>query len=60
VKVGWLRDGSLVYVGLEARPTDDPDYDEEYNNTKPCIKRVSPDGTVSFFSHASDFVVRNH
>ena len=60
VKVGWLRDGSLVYVGTEARPSDDPDYDAEYNNTKPCIKRVSPDGTVSFFSHASDFVVRIH
>lgn len=53
---GWLNDGSLVFVGSEPRPTDDPDYDAEYNTTKPCIKRVSPDGKVSVLSHASSFV----
>ena len=43
----WLSDGSLVYVGNEPRPKDDPDYDEEWNNTRHCIKIVAPDGTAS-------------
>ena len=43
----WLSDGSLVYVGSEPRPKDDPDYDEEWNNTRHCIKILAPDGTVS-------------
>lgn len=54
---GWLKDGSLLYVGEEPRPTDDPDYNAEWNNTKPCIKIVKPDGTVEVFSHATNFVV---
>jgi len=56
---GWLNDGSLVYVGKEPRPADDPNYDAEYNNTKPCIKKVSPNGKVIVLSHASDFVTLN-
>ena len=58
LKAGWLQDGSLVYVGTEPRPTDDPDYDAEYNNTRPCIKRVAPDGTVSFFYVADSFITK--
>ncbi len=54
---GWLPDGSLLYVGEEPRPTDDPNYNAEWNNTKPCIKIVHRDGTEELFSHASDFVV---
>jgi hypothetical protein len=54
---GWLSDGALLFVGEEPRPTDDPDYDAEWNTTKACIKIVKPDGTVDVFSHASEFVV---
>ena len=54
---GWLPDGSLLYVGEEPRPTDDPHYNAEWNNTKPCIKIVHPDGTEEVLSHACDFVV---
>lgn len=55
---GWLSDGSLLYVGAEPRPADDPEYDAEWNNTKPCIMIVKPDGTQEVFSHATEFVVR--
>ena len=55
---GWLPDGSLLYIGAEPRPADDPEYDAEWNNTKPCIMIVRPDGTQEVFSHDSDFVVR--
>ena len=43
----WLTDGSLIYVGSEPRPKDDPDYDEDWNNTRHCVKILAPDGTVS-------------
>lgn len=43
----WLANGSLVYVGREPRPKDDPAYDEEWNSTRHCIKIVAPDGTAS-------------
>ena len=55
---GWLNDGSLLYVGEEPRPTDDPDYDPEWNTTKPCVKILHPDGTVMLFSHSTGFVVK--
>lgn len=52
----WFADGSLVYVGKEPRPQDDPTYDEEWNNTRHCIKIVAPDGTASLLvSDAEDF-----
>ena len=54
---GWLKDGSLLFVGAEPRPVTDPDYNEDWNTTKPCIKMVKPDGTVEVLSHATDFVV---
>ena len=54
---GWLKDGSLLYVGAEPRPATDPEYNEDWNTTRPCIKIVKPDGTVEVFSHATDFVV---
>lgn len=43
----WLSDGSLVYVGEEPRPKDDPYYNAEWNNTRYCIKMLAPDGTTS-------------
>ena len=55
---GWLNDGSLLYVGSEPRPTDDPEYDPEWNTTKPCVRIIRPDGTDEVFSHCTDFVVR--
>lgn len=55
---GWLPDGSLLYVGTEARPTDDPDYDPDWNTTQPCIIKVNPDGSEEVLSHSCDFVVR--
>jgi hypothetical protein len=52
----WLSDGTLVYVGKEPRPKDDPLYDEEWNNTRRCIKMVAPDGTASLLvSNAEHF-----
>ena len=55
---GWLSNGSLLYVGSEPRPTDDPDYDAEWNNTRPCIIIVRPDGTSSVFAHSPYFVAK--
>ena len=43
----WLADGSLVYAGYEPRPENDPDYDEEWNNIRGCIKIMNPQGAVS-------------
>lgn len=52
----WLSDGSLIYVGNEPRPKDDPTYNEEWNNTRHCIKIEAPDGKVSLLaSDAKDF-----
>ena len=57
----WLPDGSLVYVGREPRPKNDPEYDEDWNTTRPCIKVITPDGkTTSVISMGKDFVVRPH
>ena len=55
---GWLGNGSLLYVGSEPRPTDDPAYDAEWNTTKPCVIIVHPDGTEEVLSHSYDFVVK--
>ena len=55
---GWLSNGSLLYVGAEPRPADDPEYDAEWNNTKPCIMILKPNGTTEVFSHFEDFVVK--
>lgn len=55
---GWLGNGSLLYIGEEPRLADDPEYDPEWNTTKPCIRIVHPDGTEEVFSHSTDFVVR--
>lgn len=54
---GWLSDGSLLYVGSEPRPADDPAYDPEWNTEKPCVRIIRPDGTNEIFSHSADFVV---
>ena len=54
---GWMPNGALLYVGTEPRPADDPEYDAEYNNTKPCVRIVNPDGTDEVFAHCTDFVV---
>lgn len=52
----WLSDGSLVYVGQEPRPQDDPYYDAEWNVTRHCIKILAPDGTASVLvSDAEEF-----
>ena len=52
----WLSDGSLVYVGQEPRPKDDPYYDEEWNVARHCIKILAPDGTASVLvSDAEEF-----
>lgn len=55
---GWLSNGTLLYVGSEPRPTDDPDYDPEWNTTKPCIRILYPDGVDKIFSHSTGFVVK--
>lgn len=55
---GWMQNGSLLYVGTEDRPIDDPEYNAEWNTTKPCVKIVKSDGTFSVFSHSTDFVVK--
>ena len=54
----WLSDGSLVFNGSEPRPETDPDYDAEWNNTKPCIKIMNPQGEISVLSHASMFIAK--
>ena len=53
----WLSDGSLVYVGEEPRPLDDPDY-EEWNTTRHCIKLMAPDGSTKTIGHGSDFAIK--
>lgn len=60
VTCGWLKDGSLLYIGQEPRPTDDPEYDPEWNTTKPCVRVVRPDGTDEVFSHSSGFIVKGN
>ena len=55
---GWLPNGSMLYIGTEARPADDPEYDAEWNNTKPCVMILKPNGTQEVFSHSADFVVK--
>ncbi len=55
---GWLGNGALLYVGKEPRPTDDPEYDEEWNTTKPCVKVAYPDGSEEVLSHSNSFVVK--
>ncbi|MBO6027124.1 MAG: hypothetical protein J6P73_07745 [Bacteroidales bacterium] len=57
---GWMSDGSLLYVGVEPRPADDPEYDPEWNTTKPCVIIVYPDGTSEVFSHSTDFIVKGN
>ena len=54
----WLEDGTLVYVGLEPRPEDDPTFDEEWNNTRRCIKIITPQGETSVLcSDAEEFAL---
>lgn len=55
---GWLGNGALLYVGKEPRSTDDPEYDEEWNTTQPCVKVAYPDGSEEVLSHSSSFVVK--
>lgn len=55
---GWLSNGALLYVGEESRPTDDPEYDEEWNTTKPCVKVAYPDGSEEVLSHSDSFVAK--
>lgn len=43
----WFADGSMVYTGREPRPESDPEYNEEWNNTRGCIKIMNPQGAVS-------------
>lgn len=53
----WLEDGSLVYVGQEPRPQDDPEY-EEWNTSKPCVKLMLANGTVTTIGHGDSFLVK--
>lgn len=54
----WLSDGTLVYVGKEPRPKDDPTYDEDWNNTRNCIKIMKPQGeTSTLVSDAGKFYI---
>lgn len=54
----WLSDGTLVYVGKEPRPKDDPTYDEDWNNTRNCIKIMNPQGeTSTLISDAEKFYI---
>lgn len=54
----WLADGSLVYVGIEPRPKDDPQYCE-WNDTRHCIKIVDPQGKVSTLVSNAERFSRN-
>lgn len=54
----WLEDGTLVYVGQEPRPEDDPTFNEEWNNTRRCIKIITPQGETSVLcSDAEEFAL---
>ena len=56
--VGWLDDGSLVYVGEAPLSPDDPDYDANWHYRTHCIKRIYPDGHVEIIAHCGDFQVK--
>ena len=43
----WFADGSMIYTGCEPRPQSDPEYNEEWNTTRGCIKIMNPQGAVS-------------
>ena len=53
----WLDNGSLVFVGVEPRAMDDPEYNE-WNTTKPCIKMMATDGTTKIIGHGGFFAVK--
>ena len=54
----WLPNGSLVYVGKAPRPKSDPEYDEEWNNTQPCIMLLDPNNTAKQLSLGKTFAVK--
>ena len=54
----WLSNGALVFHGAEPRPHNDPDYDPEWNNTRPCIMIMKPNHEITVLSHANDFFVK--
>lgn len=54
----WLNDGSLIYVGTEPRPENDPEFDAKRNYTKPCIRIVYPNHQMAVLSHANNFVAK--
>lgn len=54
----WLPDGSLVYVGKAPRPKEDPEYDEEWNNTQPCIMLLDANNNAKQLSLGKTFAVK--
>ena len=54
----WLPDGSMVYVGKAPRPKEDPEYDEEWNTTQPCINLITPDNNTKTLSLGKIFAVK--
>lgn len=50
----WLADGTLVYVGQEPRPENDPSYDEDWNNTRHCVKIMNSNGEASILVSDAD------
>lgn len=54
----WLADGSLVYVGDAPLPENDPEYDEDYNTTQPCIKLLDTQKNISTVALGRTFAVR--
>ena len=55
----WLDDGSLVYVGEEPLPEDDPDADESWHYRPHCIKRIYPDNHVEIIAHCGEFQLKH-
>ena len=54
----WLSDGSLVFNSTEPRPESDPDYNADWNYTKPCIKVMNPNHEITVLSHAGMFIAK--
>lgn len=55
-KAEWLDDGSLVYVGFEV--VEAGEGFSKWENSRPCVKRIYPDGSWESFFRGNDFQVR--
>ena len=53
----WYADGSLVYVGKVPRPKDDPEYEENWNTTQPCLKLITPDNDTIAIAMGKTFAM---